>query len=208
MTRVFSDVRNKLQNIVCNIVPNGVGKHVQNKTRVLLSQGALIAVAACVVPSSALALFFVNTGTAKAQTPNTTVNYQARILNSSGSLVPDGNYHLEFKIYDTEITGGTAQGTCTGNCLWMETRTTGNLVRVVNGYVSVNLGSVTAFSSTMPWSQNLYVTMRVGGSGGSASWDTEMVNVNASNARMKLNTTPLAFIANNVRTANRTSHQL
>jgi hypothetical protein len=44
--------------------------------------------------------------------------------------------------------------------------------------------------------------MRVGGSAGAASWDTEMLN---SGNRMKLNTTPLAFVANNVRTANRTS---
>ena len=85
---------------------------------------------------------------ASAQTTNSTVNFQARLLQSSGALVPDGNYHIEFKIYDSLSSGVTARGVCTGNCLWMETRTTGNLVRVVNGYFSVNLGSVTGFSST------------------------------------------------------------
>jgi hypothetical protein len=167
----------------------------------LLYKPALIAVAGLLVPGSML-LAGVFSPQAQAQTPNTTLNYQARILQSNGALVPDGNYHIEFKIYDTLSTGGTAQGTCTGNCLWMETRTTGNLVRVVNGYVSVNLGSVTAFGSTIPWSQDLYVTMRVGGSAGAASWDTEMTN---GGNRMKISSTPLAFIANNVRTANRTS---
>ena len=143
-----------------------------------------------------IAGFTTLTSTAAA---NTTVNFQARILQSSGALVPDGNYHLEFKIYDTVSTGATAQGVCSGNCLWVETRTTGNLVRVVNGYVSVYLGDVTAFPSTMPWGDNLYVTMRVGGIGGSPSWDTEMVN--ATTGRMKLSAVPYAFTASNLATS-------
>src|SRR5829696_8527071 len=53
-----------------------------------------------------------------------TVNFQARLLNSGGAIVPDGNYHVEFKLYDVS-SGGSA--------LWTETRTTGNLVRVVGG---------------------------------------------------------------------------
>ena len=132
---------------------------------------------------------------AQAQTPNTTLNYQARILQASGSLVPDGNYHVEFKIYDSLSSGATAQGVCSGNCLWVETRTTGNLVRVVNGYVAVNLGSVTAFPSTMPWGQDLYVTIRIGGSAGAAAWDTEMTS---SGNRMKITAVPVAFLDNNV----------
>ena len=139
-----------------------------------------------------------------AQTPNTTLNYQARILNFDGSLVPDGNYNLEFKIYDSQTVSGTPdQGACTKNtgtadttCLWVETRTGGNAVRVVNGYVSVNLGSVTPFSSTIPWGNNLYVTMRVGGTG-SPTWDTEMTD-GVTGYRMKITAVPLAFVANNV----------
>lgn len=123
---------------------------------------------------------------------NTTINFQARILQSSGALVPDGDYHLEFKIYNDVSAGATAQGSCTGNCQWVETRIGANVVRVVNGYVSVNLGSVTAFPATMPWDQDLYVTMRVGGVGGGPVWDTEMTN--AGN-RMKTNVTPYAFRA-------------
>lgn len=123
---------------------------------------------------------------------NSTLNFQARILQSSGSLVPDGDYNVEFKIYDNVSTGATAQGVCTGNCLWMETRTGVNAVRVVNGYVTANLGSVTPFGSTIPWDQDLYVTMRVGGTG-SPSWDTEMVNL--STGRMKLSAVPYSFRA-------------
>jgi len=139
---------------------------------------------------------FARPQTAIAQAPNTTLNFQARILNLNGSLVPDGDYHIEFKIYDTVSSGGTAQGACSGNCLWMETRTGGDVIRVVNGYVSANLGSVTSFPSNMPWGNNLYVTMRVGGAGGSPSWDAqEMTN---SGNRMKMSVAPVAFVANNV----------
>ncbi len=60
---------------------------------------------------------FARPQTAIAQAPNTTLNFQARILNLNGSLVPDGDYHIEFKIYDTVSSGGTAQGACSGNCL-------------------------------------------------------------------------------------------
>lgn len=142
----------------------------------------------------------------KAQTPNSTINYQARILSASGALVPDGNYHVEFKIYNAALPDGGEtpdQGACTVNtgtadedCLWVETRTTGNLVRVVNGYVSVNLGSVTAFPTNMPWGSQLYVTMRIGGMSG-PSWDTEMTNT--TTGRMRITAVPYAFQAANVR---------
>ena len=73
-----------------------------------------ISVAASAVLLFALTSSLITNVTAQAQTPNTTLNYQARILNSSGSLVPDGNYHIEFKIYDNVTAGGQTQGTCSG----------------------------------------------------------------------------------------------
>lgn len=125
------------------------------------------------------------------------LNFQARLLTSTGTVVPDGNYHIEFKIYDSISLGASAQGVCsldssTDDCWWIETRSTGNLVRVVNGYFSVNLGSVTAFGSTIPWDQQLYLTMRIGGTGGSPSWDPEMLS---SGNRMVLTGVPYAFRA-------------
>ncbi len=114
---------------------------------------------------------------------NSTLNFQARLLTSTGAVVPDGNYHIEFKLYS--VASGVASP------LWTETRTTGNLVRVVNGYFSVNLGSVTAFPA-LNWDQDLYITMNIGGTAGSASWDGEMTN---GGTRMKLTGVPYAFRA-------------
>ncbi|MDZ7785828.1 MAG: tail fiber domain-containing protein [Candidatus Saccharibacteria bacterium] len=128
--------------------------------------------------------------------PSSTLNFQARLYNNSGDIVTDGNYHIEFKIYNSEASGQSAQGTCVGgatdDCLWVETRTTGNLVSVKNGYFSVNLGDVTALPD-INWDQDLYLTMNVGDNGGSASWDGEM------SPRIKLTSVPYAFQANTAR---------
>lgn len=119
------------------------------------------------------------------------LNFQARLLTSSGSVVPDGNYNVDFKIYNADSTTGSVS-TCSGACLWEETRTGGNQVRVVGGYLTVNLGSVTPFASTINWDQQLYLTMNIGGTGGSPSWDGEMQN---SGHSIKLTALPYAFRA-------------
>ncbi|MGH9856944.1 MAG: hypothetical protein ACRD4B_03770, partial [Acidobacteriota bacterium] len=87
--------------------------------------------------------------------PSTNLNFQARLLNANGTLVQDGDYHVEFKIFDAPTSSGSSQGSCTGdaNCVWTETRTGGTVVTVVNGFLSVNLGSVTAFGSSIDWSE-------------------------------------------------------
>lgn len=112
--------------------------------------------------------------------PSSHLNFQARLLSGSGAIVPDGNYHVEFKLYDA-VTGGSL--------LWTETRSTGNLVTVKNGYISVYLGSVTAFPNTINWDNQLWLTMNIGGTGGSPSWDGEM------SPRIKLTAVPYAFQA-------------
>lgn len=109
-------------------------------------------------------------------------------MTGTGGLAPDGDYNIEFKFYDTASTGGTGQGICSGNCKWVETRTGVNKVRVANGYVTVNLGSVTAFASTINWDQDLWITMNVGGTG-TPSWDGEMT------PRLKLTAVPFALRA-------------
>jgi hypothetical protein len=119
---------------------------------------------------------------------SSTINFQARLLMAAGSVVPDGNYNVEFKLYNTASTGGTAQGVCTGNCVWKETRESTDKVRVANGYLTVNLGSVTAFGSTINWDQELWLTMNIGGTG-TASYDGEM------SPRLKLTAVPYAFTA-------------
>ena len=134
---------------------------------------------------------------------NEQLNFQARLLTDSGSLVPDGNYHVRFKIYcggDGEIAGAGTGSDClhasNEDLLWTETRTTGNLVRVVNGYMSVQLGSVTAFGSSVDWNADeLWLSIEIGGSGGSASWDGEMTN-SLDTDFMRLTSTPYAFNSN------------
>jgi hypothetical protein len=130
---------------------------------------------------------------------NSTINFQARLMNASGSIAPDGDYNIEFKIYNALTPDGgetPLQGACTTNpgaatdedCLWVETRTSGNKIHVANGYLTASLGSVTAFASTINWEQDLWITMRVGGTG-TPSWDTEM------SPRLKLTAVPYAFRA-------------
>jgi hypothetical protein len=107
------------------------------------------------------------------------LNFQARLLNNSGAVVPDGYYNIEFKIYNV-ATGGTAE--------WTETRSGGNKVRVANGYLSVSLGSVTAFGTSIDWTEEHWITMNIGGTA-SPSWDGEM------DPRLQLTAIPYAFSA-------------
>ncbi|HYH74456.1 MAG TPA: tail fiber domain-containing protein [Candidatus Saccharimonadales bacterium] len=131
-----------------------------------------------------------------------TINFQARLLTAAGNVVPDGYYNVEFKLYgalapdigQTPITGSCTTTTDAGNttpvtdedCIWTETRTGANKVRVANGYLTVNLGSVTSLPSNANWSQELWLSMNIGGTG-SPSWDGEM------NPRLKLTAVPHAF---------------
>ncbi|HEY4964739.1 MAG TPA: hypothetical protein VIH90_08695, partial [Candidatus Saccharimonadales bacterium] len=119
-----------------------------------------------------------------AATTTNTVNFQARLESSDGAIAPDGNYNVEFKIYSSS-TGGSA--------LWTEgyLNSASHPVVVSNGYLTVNLGSITSFPSNMPWDQSLYVTMNVGGTGSTPSWDGEM------SPRLLLTAVPYAFQAAN-----------
>jgi hypothetical protein len=129
------------------------------------------------------------TQTASAAT-NNTINFQARLLTSAGAVVPDGSYNVEFKLYNAASSSGSSQGSCSGdaNCLWVETRTGANTVTVKAGYLSVQLGSVTAFPTTINWDQNLWLTMNIGGIG-TPSWDGEMT------PRLAVTAVPYAFRA-------------
>lgn len=143
-----------------------------------------------VVFTCTVTLCVVHPGTTTAAT-NATLNFQARLETSSGAIVPDGTYNVEFKVYSASSSSGSSQGSCTGDsaCLWTETRTGANQVRVANGYLSVNLGSVTAFPGTINWNQQLWLTMNIGGTGGTPSWDGEM------SPRLVLTAVPYAFQA-------------
>jgi fibronectin-binding autotransporter adhesin len=123
---------------------------------------------------------------------SSTLNFQGRLLTSSGSTVTDtATGQIRFKIYDGGTAGasagtGQANSGTGGTYLWSEVQTN---IRVVNGYFSVNLGSQTAFPGTIDWSQELWLTMDVYNG---ASFDGEMTN---ANVRMKLTAVPYAFRA-------------
>lgn len=148
----------------------------------------------CVL-SVASFMAFTTPKTAEAATSNT-INFQARLQTAAGAIVADGNYNIEFKLYNASGSTGSSQGSCTGdtNCLWTETRTGANVVTVKNGYLTVNLGSVTTLPN-IDWSQQLWLSMRVGGTG-APSWDPEM------NPKLQFTASPYAFAAGKLATTN------
>ncbi len=141
------------------------------------------------VAFSLLNTFFAQPRTADAAT-SSTLNFQARLLQSSGALVSDGYYNVEFKLYSAS-SGGTASWTETYYDSNGVTAGNDNRVRVVNGYLTVNLGSLTSFPSNIDWDQDQWLTMNIGGITQTASptWDGEM------SPRLKLTAVPYAFKA-------------
>jgi hypothetical protein len=111
---------------------------------------------------------------------NQTIYYQGRLLTNTGAVVPDGNYSMEFKIYQDGT--GTAVNNPGGTLKWTEdwvyaTGSPDNRVTVRNGYFSVALGSICTFTSTtctagtgnsqtnaiIDWNQDtLWLSMAVG----------------------------------------------
>ncbi|MFO0920541.1 MAG: hypothetical protein U0451_02610 [Candidatus Saccharimonadales bacterium] len=155
-----------------------------------LSKGSILAIASAllIVLSS---LFFVTqqkTDTAYAATTDT-LNFQGRLMSSSGNIVDDGVYNMQFSIYYVS-SGGTAQ--------WTEDRLVTNSqgVTIKNGYFSVNLGEYDAFGP-INWGNDLYLGMTVRGTtncawGSCSPADSEMT------PRLKLTSVPYAFKAGNV----------
>ncbi|HEY1835786.1 MAG TPA: hypothetical protein VGG13_03115 [Candidatus Saccharimonadales bacterium] len=154
-----------------------------------------------------LSTFFVAAPTALAAT-NNTINFQARLESASGSIVPDGYYDVEFKLY-TVSSSGTAEwtedytynsgsGQCSGPLGGNDCR-----VQVSNGYLSVNLGSISSFPSTINWDQQQWLGLNIGGTvtGGSfpGIGDGEM------SPRLQLTGVPYAFRAGQLAQYNSTT---
>ena len=98
---------------------------------------------------------------------NQTVNFQGRLLNAQGATVPDGYYNIEFKIYQDGDgqSANDSTGSPSGSLKWTEDYLNANSqgVEVLNGFMSVNLGSITPFGSSINWNQsNLWLSMNVG----------------------------------------------
>ena len=78
------------------------------------------------------------------------INYQGKLTDPSGTVVPNGNYSILFEIFDVP-TGGTA--------LWSETQ---GSVAVSGGLFNVLLGTVVPITS-IPDGGNCYLQVTVGG---------------------------------------------
>ena len=131
-----------------------------------------------------------------------TINFQARLEGITGAIAPDGYYNVEFKLYNAE-TSGTLEWTedwvynsASGNASTVCTTThsffaTGDCrIQVINGYLTANLGALTAFSG-INWDQQQWLTMNIGGTNnsGSITYDGEM------SPRLQLTAVPYAFRA-------------
>lgn len=98
---------------------------------------------------------------------NQQINFQGRLLTSSGATVPDGYYNIQFKIYQDGdgLTVGNTTGSPAGTLEWTESHLNVNSqgVQVINGFMSVQLGSVTAFGTSVDWNQDtLWLSMNIG----------------------------------------------
>src|SRR5690348_1348380 len=112
--------------------------------------------------------FFVAQPAHAAQGVNGQMNFQGRLLNAQGAVVPDGYYNIQFKIYQDgdgkSLNDST--GTPAGTLKWTESYLNVNSqgVEVKNGYMSVQLGSITPFGSSVDWNQDtLWLSMNIAG---------------------------------------------
>jgi len=103
---------------------------------------------------------------------NQTVGFQGRLLDANGDVVPDGHYNMQFKIYQDGT--GTVAGNPSGTLKWTETYVNNGsptgAVEVKNGFMSVNLGSLNPFGTSVDWNQDtLWLSMNVAGSSSSCT---------------------------------------
>lgn len=122
----------------------------------------------------------------------TTMNLQGRLADSSGNVMPNGLYNMQFRLF-TVASGGSAT--------WTETRETTNRVQVTNGLFSVQLGAVTPLSASLFSGNDVYfeITLPTPGTAtcstaSCASWESPMT------PRHKMATSAYAFQAENANT--------
>lgn len=97
---------------------------------------------------------------------NQQINFQGRLLNAQGATVPDGSYNVQFKIYQDGdgASTGNSTGTPAGTLKWTEDHLNASNQGVIvkNGFMSTDLGSITAFTG-IDWNQNtLWLSMNIG----------------------------------------------
>lgn len=118
-----------------------------------------------------ITMLFFSVVTHAAPGTNQTISFQGRLLTSAGTPVPDGFYNIQFKIYQDGT--GASVGNPGGTLKWTESYINNgsqNGVKVANGYMSVSLGSVTPFGSSVDWNQDtLWLSMNIAGLSASCS---------------------------------------
>jgi hypothetical protein len=175
-----------LQRKLFECTPNRIaGRFFRTRTRRPTRGVALLAIGlALVIGTSANLLAPARSAAATSNA----VNFQARLETAAGAIVPDGFYNVQFKLYSAS-SGGSPE--------WTESYTYNSgagssdaRLQVINGYLTANLGSLTAFSG-ISWDQQQWLTMNIGGtvSGGTITYDGEM------NPRLQLTAVPYAFRA-------------
>ena len=131
---------------------------------------------------------------------NKEINFQGRLLNAQGATVPDGYYNIQFKIYQDGDgqTAGNTTGSPAGSLKWTESwlNSGGKGVLVRNGFLSVQLGSVTPFGNSVDWNQDtLWISMNVAGTNAAC---TPFTNCNPDGEMLpmkRLSATPYALNA-------------
>jgi hypothetical protein len=131
---------------------------------------------------------------------NQQINFQGRLLNGQGAVVPDGFYNIEFRIYQDGDgqTAGDTTGSPAGTLKWTEDYLNKNSqgVEVKNGFLSVQLGSVTPFGTSVDWNQDtLWLSMNVAGTGTSCTSFTACTPDGEMLPMKRLSSTPYAMNA-------------
>lgn len=146
-------------------------------------------------------LGFITSHDASAATGiNSQINFQGRLLNAQGATVPDGFYNIQFKIYQDGdgLSVGNTTGSPAGSLKWTESHlnSAGKGVQVKNGFLSVQLGSVTAFGASIDWNQDtLWLSMNVGNTNGSCTPFTSCGGDGEMVPMKRLSATPYAVNA-------------
>ena len=154
----------------------------KEKMRAMLESRARFALLAFLLLSS----FFLLSPPASAAP--TTINFQGRLLDTTGTPVTDGLYNMQFKLYDAS-SGGTL--------LWSEVRENNGSdyrVQVTNGLFTAKLGERTALSASLFSGNSVYFEITQAtpatatcSTASCASWESPMA------PRHQLSTSAYAF---------------
>lgn len=122
--------------------------------------GALLLGVLCVVT------LITNSSVSASPGINQQINFQGRLLTASGATVADGYYNIQFKIYQDGdgLSANNSTGSPASTLKWTENwlNSGGKGVMVKNGYMSVQLGSITPLSS-VDWNQDtLWLSINIG----------------------------------------------